>query len=805
MSLFQDIRHAFRLLRRSPQSAGIALLSIALSVAAAAVVFAAMKSVLLDPLPFARPHELVLLRAEFPHMQEQSHGDWVIWNDSREIARRTRTLAEIGTYRNAVFDLAGDSHSTPLALYGLLVSANLFHVLGVQPMLGRSFLPAEDQPSHADVMILSYGLWTRRFHRDPSIVGRTVITNGQACLVIGVMPPGFNFPMRREAAHTPSPYVEFWATPLRMPVNPEAGMGAVARLRQHVSLAAAQQDLASMSTALAHDFPALNRDRVLTLNLLRDRTVGPAARGLWMLMAAAILFMLIGCANVANLLLARSLARRREMDVRSALGAGRWRIVRQLLTESCVLGVLGGVGGFVLTAAAWKVLPALAPVSIPRLAATRVDGIVLAFALAVAAINGLVFGLAPALRAALRGGLGSRGAASARHDRLRAFLVAVEVALSVMLVVIGGQVLAGFVRLLAIDPGFDAGRVLASVVLPAPVRYPDPAQRALFYRRILDAVRALPGVESAGVTDALPFSGENHGGFVSAGDPAHPRQLVAEIDVTGGDYLQSMGIHLLAGRWFRDEDMRTGGDAALVNTLVAGALWPGRKAVGQRLCVDCTPEHPDNWKRVVGVVSSASHAALDESAKGNLYLAAGALESSVFLTVRTVWPAGQTAQAIRRAIATIDPNQPVFLSASMRELIADSIAGRRFVVALLTVTACLALFLAAAGVYGVISYTTSLRTPEIGIRMALGAAPRHVFALIFRQGFATAAIGLILGLAAAVIAMRALRTVLVGLDAGHPESIWIAAATVTATAAIACWIPARRATRVDPSEAIRQE
>ena len=807
MSLLRDIRHALRLLRRAPLSTAIALVSIALSVSAAAIVFAAIKSVLLDPLPFTRPDELVLLRSEYPRIEEQSKGDWVLWNDTREIARRSRTLAEIGSYRNAVFDLAGDAHATPLALYGLQVSSNLFQVLGVQPMLGRSFLPEEDQPSHAGVMVLSYGLWVRSFRADRSIVGRTVTTNGQACLVIGVMPPEFNFPMRREAAHTPSPYVEFWAAPLQAPHNSGAGMGAVARLRPRVSLAEARQDLAGISTALSHDFPALNRDRVLRLNRLRDRMLGTAARSLGMLMAAALLFMAIGCANVANLLLARGLTRRREIAVRLAVGAGRWRIIRQLLTESCVLAVAGGFGGYILSAAAWRILPSIAPVSMPRLADAHADSTVLTFALAVAVINGILFGLAPALRAvreigASGGAFNTRGAASGRQDRMRALLVAAEVAVSVLLVVIGAQLVGSFARLVAINPGFDADRVLASVVLPSPLRYPGPQKRALFFQRILDAVRALPGVEHAGASDALPFSGENHGGMVSAGRTA---PLTSEVDVIGGEYLQSMGIRLVEGRWFRDDDMRPAGDAAIVNTLVARRLFPDGQALGRRICIDCTPENPDNWKQVVGIVTNANHAALDEIAGGNVYLAADAMRNSVFLTVRTARPQGEMGLAIRRAIAAIDPNQPVFLSASMRELVNDSVAGRRFVMALLAAIACLGLILSAAGVYGVISYTTSLRTPEMGIRMALGATPLQLFRLIFTQGFRIAAAGLMIGLAAAIAAQRALRAELIGVEPGHPLWTWSAAVLVFAVAAAACTIPALRGTHIDPVAAIRQE
>ncbi|MCC6393093.1 MAG: ABC transporter permease [Bryobacterales bacterium] len=811
MPLLQSVRLAFRLFRRDPALTGIALASIALSAGASTVVFAAVKSVLLDPLPFARPSQLVQLRSEFPRMRQQSHGDWVVWNDTRELGRRSRTLGPAGAYANAVFDLAGDSTATPEALYGVRMSAVLFPVLGVSPMLGRNVLPDEDRPGQPDVIILSYGLWVRRFHSDASIVGRHVTINGHACKVIGVMPPRFNFPLRREAAHTPSPYVEFWAAPLAAAANPNAGMGAVARLRPGIPFEAARRELASLSNSLAHDFPATNRDRILTASPLLDSAVGAAGKSLWLLLAATAVFLLIGCANVANLLLARGFARQREIAVRLALGAGYWRIVGQLLTESSLLALAGGFGGYLLSLAAWSILPLLTPASIPRLAASRSDGAVLAFALAVAILNGILFGIAPALRLAAENpsrawsGFGSRGAASGRRDGLRSSLVASEVALSALLVVVGGQVLANFAALAATDPGFETTRVLASVVLPARERYPTDEKRALFYRRILDAVRAVPGVENAGTVDALPFSGENHGGTVSGGAISADNPLTAEIDVAGGDYLRTMGVRLLQGRWFRQEEMQAPDDAAIVNTFVADRLWPHASALGQRICVFCTPENPRNWKRVIGVVSHTSHGALDEPGKGNVYLAAGAMEKAAFLVVRTERPKEEVAKAIRQAIAAIDPNQPVLLTASMRQLVSDSIAARRFLVALLTVTGCLALFLAAAGIYGVISYTTSRRTQEIGIRMAVGATPAKVFSLIFRQGFLVTGVGLIIGLAGAMALLRILERMLFGLTNPRPPYLLAAAALVAVTAEIACWVPARRATRTDPMAALRRE
>jgi predicted permease len=812
MSILQDIRLAYRLLGRNLVATGIALLSVALSVGAAAVVFAAIKAVLIDPLPYARAEELVQIRTEFPKMQEQSNGDWVFWNDAQELIRRTRTLKSVGVYGNSVFDLAGDAGATPEALYGLRVTANLFPTLGVSPMLGRNVLPEEEKPGNNE-MILSYGLWARRFNSDRSAVGRTVTVDGHACLIIGVMPPGFNFPLRRAAVHTPSPYVEFWAPLYIKPGSMPGGLGAVARLRRGVSITQARQDAAAIGIALSHEFPATNRDKTLTVNLMRDRAVGGAANGLLLLMAAGLLFMLIGCANVANLLLARGFARQREISVRLALGAGGARIFRQLLTESCVLAAMGGLGGYALAAAAWKILPSVAPVSIPRLAAARADGAIFGFSLALAMINGILFGIAPALRLArvkesiALGAFGSRGSAAGRQHGIRSALVVAEVALSVTLVVTGGQLLGSFLKVIGADPGFQADRVLASIVLPAPERYPNPEQRGLFFKRILDSVRALPGVESAGTVDALPFSGENHGGFVSggavAGDSNAP--LTAEVDIVGGEYLQTMGVHLLEGRWFREEDMSASSDAAIVNDFAARRFWPGASAAGQRICLYCTPEQPNNWKRVIGVVSSANHAALNEPMKGNVYLAAGAMQSSVFLVVRTERPMGDLQKAIRRAVAAIDPNQPVFLSVPMRTLLADSVADRRFIMTLIAATACLALLMCVAGVYGVISYTTARRTQEFGIRIALGATPRNVHALVFRQGFATVAAGLTLGLCIAAPLTVTLRSLLIGFDSRNAAYVWIAAALVTVTAGIACWVPARRATKIEPMSALRQE
>ncbi len=450
------------------------------------MVFTAVKSVLIAPLPYADAGHLVQLRTEY--RLGKSQADWVAWSDMQDLARSTRTIQSIGIYRYALFNLPADGSAPPEALYGLSVSANMFPLLGVTPMLGRNILPEEDQPDRNHEMILSYGLWTRRFNSDRGIIGRSVEVNGHACTIIGVMPPDFDFPMRlATTVRTPSQHMEFWA-PLGLDPAKEdrnTGSGAVARLRKGVSLEQAEQDVKSISEVLARQYPLTNADRTIHVAWMRDRTLGFARTGLLLLMAASALFMLIGCANVANLLLARALARNREMAVRLALGAARGRIVRQLVTESCVLALLGGLLGYVFTVLAWNLLPAVAPMTIPRLAAARADGTVFAFTLAVSLINGLLFGIAPAFRTARRDPAlalsesGTRGVVGRQRNTLRSSLVIAEVAVAVVLVVIGGLITGSFVRLLRTDLGFQPDRVLASIIVPSGDQYKNPETHAL--------------------------------------------------------------------------------------------------------------------------------------------------------------------------------------------------------------------------------------------------------------------------------------------------------------------------------------
>lgn len=394
MFIWSDVRLALRLLRRAPGATAVAVLSTALSVGAIAAVFTAVQAVLIKPLPYSRPDELVIFRADYRNVTE-SQGDWITRREAEEIVRHSRTLQSAGFWANSVFDLGGDGNAPPEALYGLRMNASVLPTLGATPMLGRNIHKSEE-PDAGGEMILSYGLWMRRFHGDRSVCGRTVKVNGHACRIIGVMRPDFNFPLRREAAHTPQPYVEFWAPMSLEKEKLERTIQMLARLKPGVTLAEAQQDIGAIGTTLAREFPDSNRDRILRVSRLRDRAIGQAGKALWLLMGAAAMFVLIGCANVANLLLARGLGRQREVATRMALGADTWRIVSQLLTEGCVLAVLGGAAGYVVAFVVWRILPAIAPRTIPRLATAHPDSGVLAFALGTAILNGLLFGLAPA-------------------------------------------------------------------------------------------------------------------------------------------------------------------------------------------------------------------------------------------------------------------------------------------------------------------------------------------------------------------------------------------------------------------------
>jgi predicted permease len=806
LSAAADVRHSLRLWRRSPALAAVAICSLAITIGITGVVFTALKSVLIEPLPYHDSHELVVLRSE------GRVANWVNWFDMQDVARRNRTLAALGVYHYALFNLKGDSENAPQALYGLYVSSSLFSTLGVTPLIGRNILPEENQTGREHEVILSYGLWARRFNSDRNVIGRSLVANGYSYNIIGVMPPGFDFPLRlATTVRTPSRYMEFWAPLAVDPANSGrqgTGYGAVARLRPGVTRAQAAQDLSSIAASLAREYPLSNKDRPMEPIALETQVFGRARPALPILMAAAAMFMLIGCSNVANLLLARSVGRQREIAIRLVLGARRSRLVRQLVTESCVLAIAGGVSGYLLTIAAWKLLPVIVPSTIPRLDTTRVDGSIFAFTLLVSILNGLLFGIVPAFRSTASHEFNSRGSIGFARNGLRSAFVVSEMAITMVLVILGGLLVSSFVRLLNVDVGFQPSHVLASIIVPQGDASKTPEQRAPLYRTILTAARSLPGVESAGTVDALPFSGENNGASVRTGDPGEPAQSPstnAELDRVSAGYLETMGVRLLQGRWFRAEDEASGSSTAIVDEGAARLFWPSQDPIGKRLCIDCAAGQPQNWKQVVGVVNSIRHYSLEAAPDPEVYVADRSMESAQFLVLRTRGHAGELAGPVRKMVASLDPNVPVYLSAEMTALVGDTISDRRFTMALLAITGILALILAAAGVYAVVSYATSRRTQEIGIRMALGATRGNVQNLVLREGMRMAMAGVGIGLITALIAIRLLRGVLIGVGGAQTATVLFAVFLVTATALAACSIPARRAASVDPMTALRNE
>ena len=810
-SLLRDLRHAVRLFRRTPMVTLIAILSLALTIGITAVVFTALKAVVLNPMPYARPEDLVMLSSA------GLSGRWVSWSDIQDVARRNRSFQALGTYHYSLLNLRGDGSTPPQALYGLRVSASLFPALGVSPMIGRNILPEEDQPGRNAEMILSYGLWRQRFGADPNILGRTLTANGIDYRIIGVMPPGFDFPLRlATTVRTPAPYMQFWSPEGVDPSKDDrrnTGFGAVARLRPHVTEEQAQQDLASIARALEHEYPLSNKDRHIDVFSLDGYTLGRSRPALMLLMAAAALFMLIGCSNVANLLLARAVGRRREIGVRLALGAAHSRILRQLMTESLLLALAGGACAWTLAMTAWHLLPAMVPQNIPRLISAGVDSRVFAFTLGVALLNGLLFGLFPALRTrgdpadAFRES-GGRGSAGPGRNRLRFGIVIAEIAVTVVLVVAGVRITSAFAKMMRGGVGFEPRHLLASIIVPqGPVYTAHPERTAALWQRLIEGARTLPGVESAAAVDALPFSGENYGAYVGTADSAvvsHTDENIAECDHVSADYLKTLGVGLVEGRRFTRAD-ESNPAVAVIDENAARHFFPGRDPIGGRLCINCAAGQPPDWKQVVGVVHPIHHFSIEAPPEPEIYIAGDSLAHAQFLVLRVRGRAMDLAGPVRRMVAAADPSVPVYLSSEMTSLIGDSVADRRFVMAALAITAMLALALAMAGVYGVVSWAASQRTREIGIRVALGATRGGIQRLILGEGLAIAGLGLAIGTAAAILITRLLRGALAGLDSADAGSVLLAAVIVAVAATLATLVPARRATRVDPINALRHE
>jgi putative ABC transport system permease protein len=800
------------MLIKHPGFTFIAVLTLALGIGANTAIFSVVKSVLLRPLPYAQADGLLQFHFYYrPLNQEQS---WVAPRDAVDWGEQSQSFERLGIYRYAVLNFSeGD---LPEAVYGLRVSADLLPALGVAPAMGRYFSPEEDQPGQNHVLILSDEVWRRRFGADPDIIGKTVRADQEDFTVVGVMPSGFNFPLKLPTTvRLPSQQMGYWY-PLALNVSKlsraDAGYGAIARLKDGVTLAEAQAEMNEIAARQERDYPQTNAGREVRLVSLKDQFVGNARLMLLILFGAVGLVVLIACANAASLLLVRADGRRREMAIRQSLGATRLRLLRQALTESLLLAIAGGAVGALLAHWSLPVWLRLSPQAIPRLSDTRIDAGVLGFTLALSMVAGLLFGLAPAWRAA-RANLSedlkqAAGTASRRRGLAGRALISAEVALALILTMGAGLLLNSFVRLLNVDPGFQPDHVLAAIILPPTSRYPKATAKVEFYRRVVEQVKALPGVESAAASDTLPYSGQNGTDQVRIEgrppvDGIDPN-LYCEGSTVTSEFLQTMGIALIRGRFFDEHDNAEAPPVVIISETAAERFWPGEDPLGKRMTFG--GDGYKVWHQVVGIVKSTHNLGLDRPQFPHFYLPVEQKGYPAnFLLVRSTLPPASLAQAVRQAVASVDREQPVFLTAPFADWVSDSMAERRFGLLLLGLFGALALLLAAVGVYGVVSHAAAQRTREMGIRMALGAQSRDVLRLVIKQGMLPVLLGVAVGLVGAAGLTRLLKSLLFEVSATDPLTFVMVATLLGGVALLACWLPARRAARVDPLIALRHE
>ena len=808
-SLLQNIRLAVRSLRKSPALTASVVLTLALCIGATTAIFSVVHAVLFRPLPFADPDRILLVRTTWKDMPSSfSVGNWA------DVHRQATTFEHLVPAHGESFNLAGAD--TPQNVDGARVGADYFAMLGVAPALGRSFLAEEAAVGRAGVVLLSDGLWRRRFGGDPAVVGSEVRLDGRPHTVIGVMPAAMDYTLFDEELWVPAAF-----TPAQLAMHDEHYLTVLGRLRPGVAMARAEEELRSLGRWLQTTYPGDNRDRAIVMAPLMEELVGDYRPRLFVLLGAVGFVLLIACANIANLLLARGAARSRDTAIRVAIGAGRGHLVRQALTESLVLAAVGGTLG--ILAGYWGVglLTALGPEDVPRLSGARLDGPVLAFALALTVTSGLVFGLAPALRTAARlphealkegGRTGSRAGS---RDRLRNALVVSEIALALVLLTGAGLLIRSGIALNGVDPGFEPSGVVAGrISLPA-VAYETPERVTRAFERVQESLAAVPGVSSAALVSAAPLEDGSSNGLVPEGRPLDISSSINSLmRLVTPDYFETMRIAVVRGRTFTAEDRRGAPLVMVINEALAREAFPGQDPVGKRIaCCEGGPDGSPNWKEVVGVVRDVRALGLDEEPMPEFYLpmvqAPAAAWNWTDRTMTVVARAGEDAvplmAPLRRAVAEVDPAVPLYDLGTMQGRLMDSMAQSRFSTMLLTVFGALALALAAIGVYGVISYGVAQRTHEIGIRMALGARHADVLAMVVRHGAVLAGIGLVIGLGGALLLSRLVSSLLFRVSPTDPPTFATGMVVLTAVAVLAAAIPARRAARTDPMVALRND
>jgi len=799
-SLVQDVRYTLRILRRDAGFTVFAVLIAALGIAASSAVFSVVYTLLLRPLPFEQAQELVWIAN---HQTAGLSGQTTQVGHMLDLRERTRTLSAVAGY--FAFYGTGDTMLTgrgePERLNAVPVSDNFFPILGVRPELGRTFTAAEVTINGPKTVILSHGLWTRRFAADPAIVGSAITLNDEAVTVIGVLPASFDF----ASVFAPGTRLDLY---FPFPLAPETNrwgntMAMIGRLKPGVTAAQAQAETRTIAAQLTREHPDRNSFEGF-VTPLADHVNGRMRLAVWVLAAAVAAVMLIVCANLSNLLLARTAARHKEIAIRTALGAGRGRLLAQLLTEGIVLSCSGAVLGLLLAIGGTRALARLQAVNVPLLASVRTDATSLAFTLALALVTGLVFGLAPALQAhdaVLHDALkdASRGS-TGRRTWVRHALVVAEVAFACVLVVGAGLLLRSFVRVLDVDLGFRPSQAITVRVDPDSA-YPTRDTQLAYLGEVLRRVREIPGVEAAGITDALPLGKNRTWGSRAKGVTyERGRSPTAFPRMVSDGYVAAMGIPLEAGRDISPQDTPTSEPVMLVNQTMARALWPGQDAIGKFVLGACAQQ-----RRVVGVVADVRHLALEQGSGNEMYIPlrqCGDLPSAD-LVVRSTLSDGQVAKAIRDALTPIAHNMGGNEFRPLQTLVDRAVSPRRFVAQMLGGFSVFALILASLGIYALISYSVSQRTQEIGIRMALGATAAHVQSRIVRQTLSLALAGIAIGAVAAWLLGRSMSGLLYGVTAADPLTFAAMVVVLVAVAAIAGWLPARRASRIDPLVALR--
>ena len=804
-TLWQDLRYGIRMLMTKPGFTVVAAITLALGIGANTAIFSVINAVMLRPLPYAEPERLIRLWESNP---ERGWPEFSASAPNFEDWRKQQSVYEqLAAYEFTTFNITGSGE--PERVAALSVTPNLFPTLGVLPALGRNFLTEEERAGHNRVVILSDGLWQRRFGADRELIGRQIQLNGESYTVVGVMPPQFQLTRGTEV------WVPLMLDPAVQPWRADRSnhnLTVIGRLKPGVSLAQAQSAMDTLARQLEQQYPKSNAGWGVRMRTFYDWMIPAQTRRAMLVLFAAVGFvLLIACANVANLLLARASSRQREIAIRAALGASRWRVMRQLLTESLLLALLGGLAGALLALWGTDLVKASASLNIPRLNETRLDVSVLAFTFIISLLTGVIFGLAPAWQASKLGlnetlkEAGRSGSGGMRH-RLRSALVVSEVALALVLLVSAGLMMRSFAHLQKVSLGFAPENVLTMQISLPGSKYGENTTRVNFFNQMLERLRAVPGVTDAAAVTQPPLSGGGGWGMEialegrSAG-PAEPKLSSATFAVTP-HYFHTMGIPLLQGRDFTEQDR---GDAPLtliVNEAFARRFWPNENPIGKRF----RPGTGNPFGTVVGVVGNVRNTSLENEGAPAFYFSYGHIGMpALTVAVRTVAPPETLTAALRAQVHSLDQELPIYNVRPMAQIVYNAAGQPRFQTSLLGLFSTLALLLAAIGIYGVMAYTVTQRTHEIGVRMALGAQARDVLRLIVKQGMILSLIGVTIGLALAYGLTRFLKELLYEVKTTDPLTFVVISLLLVGITLLACYIPARRATKVDPMVALRYE